>query len=153
MVYDTSMGEVVRIGETINCTRCNTPKPAHAYYERTHNGKPRQPCKQCISAERRARYAKNGEHRDSYTRTLDRAGATITDYEAHEHAQAGRCATCHQPETTRRRDGTPRRLTADIRPDGTIRALLCLRCATTIRTIRAQPGLLDSVTAYLNGAS
>lgn len=128
-------------GMTVECETCGQTKPRAEFYDLPHTTKPRKPCKECLRAARRARYA-TGDSRAQLLR--ERHGLTPAAYEAMLAAQNGVCAVCARPETTPGRGGTPRHLGVDRG-----RHLLCRRCHDLVRAAEADPALLDRVRTYL----
>lgn len=80
-------------------------------------------------------------------RTLRRLyGITLEQYERMLTAQDGVCAICHMPETTK----FGQHLAVDHdHATGKIRALLCMRCNTTLGVLRDNPELAERLLEYL----
>lgn len=137
--------------QLIHCGRCGESKPRDAFYNLPHSRKPRLPCKACILADKRARYAARGGDRASHAQVLrEKYDLTPAAYASMRAAQDDRCAICRQSETVRGRGGRPRRLTVDHdRRTGVARQLLCHRCNLVTRAVEDNPGLLDAVRDYL----
>ncbi|WP_157240772.1 endonuclease domain-containing protein [Catenuloplanes japonicus] len=135
----------------IQCRRCGEEKPRDEFYNLRHTTQPRMPCKECISVEKRARYAAAGGDRASHAQVLrEKHNLTSAEYDRLLAAQDGLCAICRQEETARGRGGRPRRLAVDHdHRTGAVRQLLCHRCHQVTRAAEENPALLEAVRAYL----
>jgi hypothetical protein len=89
----------------------------------------------------------------NYTKAYDlsrRYGITLSEYDAMFTKQNGCCAICNKPES-QSFDGVVYRLAVDHNhATGTIRALLCSRCNTTIGKVEEDIDLLANMITYLN---
>jgi len=137
--------------ELVHCGRCGETKRRDAFYDLGHTSAPRRPCKACILSDKRARYAAQDGDRVSHAQVLrEKHNLTPAEYDRMFAAQEGRCAICREPETMRRRSGTPRRLAVDHdHQTGVVRQLLCHRCNLVTWAVEENPRLLDAVQAYL----
>jgi hypothetical protein len=137
--------------DRVLCGRCGQVKPRSAFYDLRHTTRPRRPCKDCILADKRARYASGDGDRVSHAQVLrEKYRITLADYDAMLAGQHGVCAICREPETARGRGGAPRRLTVDQdRRTGAVRQLLCHRCNLLVRAVEEDPARLDEARAYL----
>ena len=139
--------------QLIHCQRCGETKPRTAFYDLPHSTAPRRPCKACILQDKRARYAAPDGDRVAHAQILrEKYNLTAAQYDRMLAAQDGLCAICRQPETTRGRNGAPRRLAVDHhRRTGLVRQLLCHRCTLVTWAVEENPDLLDKVRVYLQG--
>ncbi|GAA0807266.1 endonuclease domain-containing protein [Spirilliplanes yamanashiensis] len=139
--------------ELVHCHRCDETKPRSAFYDLRHTTAPRRPCKACILADKRTRYATADGDRVSHAQVLrEKYRLTTAEYDAMLVSQDGRCAICGEPETARGRGGRPRRLAVDHdRRTGAVRQLLCHRCNLITGAVAEHPALLDRVRDYLRG--
>ncbi|MFY1694019.1 MULTISPECIES: endonuclease domain-containing protein [unclassified Solwaraspora] len=137
--------------DVVFCRKCGQTKPRTAFYDQLHSALPRRPCKACILADKRARYATKDGDRVSHAQVLrEKYNLTSAQYEQMLADQAGRCAICGQSETARGRGGAPRRLAVDHdHRSGVVRQLLCHRCNLVTWAVEENPALLDKVRAYL----
>ena len=135
----------------VHCGRCGETKPRDAFYDLRHTTEPRRPCKACILADKRARYAAKDGDRVSHAQVLrEKHNLTPQAYDQMLAAQDGRCAVCGHRETARGRGGTPRRLAVDHdHRTGAVRQLLCHRCNLVTWAVEENPALLDEIGAYL----
>ena len=138
--------------ELVHCGRCGETKPRTDFYNWKHTSAPRKPCKACITADKRVRYAANDGDRVSHAQVLrEKYQLTPADYDRMLDRQEGLCAICRQPETVRGRGGRPRRLAVDHdHRTGAVRALLCHRCNLVTWAVEENPALLDAIRAYLD---
>ncbi|WP_127500873.1 endonuclease domain-containing protein [Actinoplanes solisilvae] len=137
--------------ELVYCGKCGETKPRSAFYSLQHSTAPRRPCKACLLADKRARYATQDGDRISHAQVLrEKYNLTPRQYEAMLKAQQGLCAICRKPETARGRGGAPRRLAVDHdHRTGEIRKLLCQRCNLVTWAVEENPDLLDAIRYYL----
>jgi hypothetical protein len=137
--------------EEVLCRRCGETKRRDDFYTQSYAPAPRQPCKQCLTTERKARYAARGGARISHAQVLrEKYGLTPDQYDRMLQEQNGVCAICRQPETRRGSGGEPRRLSVDHdHRTGVVRALLCGRCHTVTSAVEESPDLLEAVRLYL----
>jgi hypothetical protein len=138
--------------DEVFCGKCGETKPRNAFYDQQHSTLPRRPCKACILADKRARYAAADGDRVSHAQVLrEKYDLTSAQYEQMLADQQGRCAICGQLETVRGRGGRPRRLAVDHdHRSGVVRQLLCHRCNLVTRAVEEDPSLLDEVRVYLD---
>ena len=141
------------VQELVHCRRCGETKPRSAFYDLRHTTAPRRPCKACIQADKRARYAAGDGDRVSHAQVLrEKYRLTPAEYDRMLVAQDGRCAICGEHETARGRGGRPRRLAVDHdHRTGAVRQLLCHRCNLITWAVEQHPALLDQVRDYLRG--
>jgi hypothetical protein len=137
--------------ELLWCGKCGEAKPRSAFYDLRHTTQPRRPCKVCISADKRARYAQGDGDRASHAQVLrEKHKLTPADYDTMLERQHGACAICGKPESMRGRGGQTRRLAVDHdHRTGAVRQLLCHRCNLVTWAVEEDPELLDAVRAYL----
>jgi hypothetical protein len=137
--------------ERVSCRRCGEEKARGAFYTMSYTSAARQPCKECLTTEKRERYAATGGSRVSHAQVLrEKYGLTPAQYQEMHDAQRGLCAICGQAETRRGSGGKPRRLSVDRdHRTGVVRQLLCGRCNTVTSAVEERPQLLDAVRAYL----
>lgn len=77
-------------------------------------------------------------------------GITLEQYEAMGEAQGWRCAICNEPETTKDKDGGPRRMPVDHNhKTGKVRALLCTQCNRGLGLFSESIEKLRSAAVYL----
>ncbi|WP_306214370.1 endonuclease domain-containing protein [Actinoplanes sp. RD1] len=138
--------------DEVLCKRCGETKRRDGFYTQSYSSAPRQPCKQCLTAEKRARYAATDGSRISHGQVLrEKHGLTLEQYARMLAEQDGRCAICDRPETRRGSGGRPRRLAVDHdHRTGAVRRLLCGRCHAVTAAVEDNPGLLDAVRRYLD---
>jgi hypothetical protein len=137
--------------ELVYCGKCGETKPREAFYNLRHTSGPRRPCKTCIGAYERARYAATGGDRISHAQVLrEKYRLNPAEYDAMLAAQEGRCAICGRTETARGRGGNPRRLAVDHdHRTGAVRQLLCHRCNLVTWAVEEDPDLLTTIRTYL----
>lgn len=81
---------------------------------------------------------------------IKRYGLTPSDYDRMLEAQGGKCAICRQPETFRRKDGSPMHLAVDhCHTTGRVRGLLCRMCNQTLGRVKDSVELLQASIDYL----
>lgn len=89
---------------------------------------------------------------DSAYRRATRFGITVEQLEGMEASQAGLCAICGQPETTRGAHGKVKSLAVDhCHETGRIRGLLCNNCNRAIGLLGDSVDLLLKAVQYLKG--
>jgi hypothetical protein len=133
------------------CGRCGETKPRTSFYDLRHTTLPRRPCKACILADKRKRYATNDGDRISHAQVLrEKYRLTPEDYDRMLVSQGGLCAICRKPEVARGSGGVPRRLAVDQdHRTNAVRQLLCHRCNLVTWAVEQAPELLDEVRIYL----
>lgn len=119
-----------------------------------HPGTGYRTCITCrrASQRRRVRSPEQVVARQAQSETwrFKRYGITTEEQEALFTAQGGLCAICHLPETARKRNGSPKKLSVDHdHITGRVRGLLCLRCNTAIGKFKDDPERLRSAILYL----
>ena len=139
---------VVAMGDGLEqCRTCGQDKPRDAFYSLPHTTRVRQPCKECFTARKRARYDGSSSHAQVLR---EKHQLTPADYARMLAEQNALCAVCGEPETARGRGGNPRRLAVDHdHRTGDVRRLLCHRCHSVTRAVADDPALLDKVRDYL----
>jgi hypothetical protein len=77
-------------------------------------------------------------------------GLSVTEYDAMHAAQAGACAICRQPETSKHQSGRVKRLAVDHSAvTRRVRQLLCNACNQAIGMMKHNPDRLRAAAAYL----
>lgn len=150
--YDVAMELKRSDSETlVHCGRCGLDKPQSEFYLHSHNGRPRKPCKACLTEQRRGRYASNNGVDRAYAELLRREyGLTLDDYNQMVRAQGNRCAICKRPETATYKSGRVKRLAVDHdHATNQVRALLCHRCNLLVWALEDNHTTLSSVEAYV----
>lgn len=95
-------------------------------------------------------WRKRNPERDKNSNLKRHYGITLEQYEAMGEAQGWKCAICGGAETTKDKDGGPRRMPVDHNhKTGKIRALLCTQCNRGLGLFSDSIERLQAAAAYL----
>lgn len=102
------------------------------------------------SAEYQRQWRQKNPERDKANNLRRQFGLTLADYERMGEVQQWRCAVCNGFETTKDKDGGPRRMPVDHdHKTGKIRALLCTQCNRGLGLFSDSIEKLEAAAAYL----
>jgi hypothetical protein len=133
------------------CAGCSLWKlPADFWKDRSTKTGYQSACKACRSKFRGGARTAEQQKRSN----LKKYGITLEDYEALHNAQAGVCAICGRPETTRNPKCGMKSLAVDhCHTTGKVRGLLCHNCNRGIGHLQESPEVMAAAVKYLSSHS
>lgn len=139
------------------CTKCQVIKST-SEFTRDH----RRPCgtvshcKACVRVRVRKNkqkypYPSDRNRKSAYRCKLrTKFNLSLDEYQEMSKRQNGKCAICNNPESKKRKDGTPCALSVDhCHKSGRVRKLLCDACNRGIGLLNDNPELLLKAASYL----